>query len=220
MWSQQWHFKLRMCSSVGCGQQTRAFPTSFGPQALPLSPHAHEGNTAVPNGQGSSREKKGLKPRQSSVWICIDRSTGDAAGKELKQSLWFLLLCFPVRPFPSRYLNGHSKDSYQRQETELTSCSTKECKIWTFQTPVPPHWAQQLWTPGSRWTNGTVREHHICTTSFQLHHVWNKCEGMDNPHLEYWWEHSNSNRKQINNHICVIGRNFSSKLSLRKMWRG
>lgn len=131
--------------------------------------------------------------------------------------LAFVLSC---KTFPSRYLDGHSKDSYQRQETELTSCSTKECKIWTFQTPVPPHWAQQLWTPGSRWTNGTVKEHHICTTSFQLHHVWNKCEGMDNPHLEYWWEHSNSNRKQINNHICVIGRNFSSKLSLRKMRRG
>lgn len=152
----------------------------------------------------------------------LDRSTGDTAGREFKQ---FVVLAFTLscKTFPSQYLNGHNKDSYQRQQTALTSCSTREYKVWTFQIPVSPHWAQQLWRPGSRWTNGTGRNHITSTLRPSSLTMQGFKQMWRNGYPPIWNIDENIQTAIGNiliNPICVTGRNFSSKLFLRKMWRG
>lgn len=139
----------------------QSLPTPFGPQAL----HTR-GTQLCPT---EFQRKGGFKAQSSLSVSRYGFDEVDTDGKEFRVcGPCFHALLQDISLLATQWPQWGSD---QRQQTELNSCSTKEYKVWTLQTPVPPYWAQQLWTGGSRWTNGTVRKaQHICTTSFQTHH--------------------------------------------------
>lgn len=224
-WSQHSHFKLRTHSSVRCGHQTEPSQQPLVPEHS-WSPEAHgTGEHSCAHWGRASREKELLKPNHPFQFLGMDL-TRQSHRRHCWQGIQteFMVLAFTLscKTFASWQLNGHGED-LPGTTNWINLLQHKKYKLWAFQTPLPPYWAQQVWTPGSRWTNGIVRKaHHIPTMSFQSHHVRFETNVKEwiLSHLKYWWEHSNNNRKQVNNHISVIGRNFSSKLSLRKMLRG